>query len=197
MVGQVDKGLNCPITVSYVIGALVGTLCPQIPNVLVYQRSLILTGEVWRLFSCHLIHFSTLHLISDLLCFGVAGVLIERRAYPRFGFLCLSIIAISGPACFLFLPGMEFYGGLSALAMGAVTYLCLCSIRKEFGQCWGYYLILLLTGVKIILEIITRETLFFSGTNAPVVPIPLSHLIGVGVAWLFFGAWKRSMHRSF
>ncbi len=82
---------------------------------LVFNRSLILEGELWRLWTCHLIHENARHLWMNItvtiLIYLVFLMDIEPRKllYSFIGFLLLL-----GPSIFWALPKIEWYTGLSA-----------------------------------------------------------------------------------
>jgi rhomboid family GlyGly-CTERM serine protease len=87
-------------------------------NWLEFRRDAVLAGEVWRLWSGHLVHFSASHAALDgLTCFLLAYAL--RRAGERRALL--PRLALIAPAISLLLlivaPDMTFYRGASALAM--------------------------------------------------------------------------------
>ena len=59
-------------------------------TVLLYDRGAILGGEIWRLITGPLVHFSGDHLFFNALLFAAAGFLIERRHTLLFAHLCLA-----------------------------------------------------------------------------------------------------------
>ena len=198
MFTKTKKILGCyayPVTTILIIGAFLTYFSQGLSGILVYDRSLILSGEIWRLLSGHLVHFSKGHLLSDLLTFAVAGLIIESRRYSGFGLLCVISAVGVGVVSLLFLPDMYRYGGLSAINISAITYLCLFSLNKNEPKRWVYLVILLLTVFKIIHEIATGQMLFTSADNTSIVPVPLAHLTGIIVAILFF-VLKTRTHKN-
>jgi len=189
MFAKTKKIIGCytyPVTTILIIGAFLTYFSQGLSGILVYDRSLILSGEIWRLLSGHLVHFSKGHLLSDLLTFAVAGLIIEDRSYPGFGHMCVISAVTVGVVSLLFLPDMYRYGGLSAINISAITYLCLCSLKENEPKRWVYLIILLLTVFKIIHEIATGQMLFASADNTSIVPVPFAHFTGIIVAILFF-----------
>lgn len=189
MFAKNKKIIDCyayPVTTVLIIGAFLTFFCQGLSGMLVYDRSLILSGEIWRLLSGNLVHFSKGHLVLDLLSLAVAGLIIESRRYPGFGLMCVISAVGVGVVSLLFLPDMHSYGGLSAIGMSAITYLCLFSLKENEPKRWVYLIILLLTTFKIIHEIATGEMLFTSTNYTSIVPVPLAHLTGIIVALLFF-----------
>jgi rhomboid family GlyGly-CTERM serine protease len=189
MFAKNKKILGCyayPVTTVLIIWAFVTFFCQGLSDMLVYDRSSILSGELWRLLSGHLVHFSKGHLVLDLLALVVAGLIIESRRYPGFGLMCLFSAVGVGVVSLLFLPDMHRYGGLSAIGISAITFLCLFSIKENEPKRWVYLVILLLTVFKIIHEIATGQMLFASADKTSIIPVPLAHLTGIIVAILFF-----------
>ena len=71
-------------TLSLVLLAAGVYAAPVLGQVLVYDRTAILSGQVWRLITGNWVHFSTNHLVYDLLAFGTAGWIIEGRGQRGF-----------------------------------------------------------------------------------------------------------------
>ena len=116
------------ITLLTVSAAVIIAQFPECSPWLVYDRSAILSGQIWRLFTGHWIHFSTSHLIYDSLALGVAGWIIETQRLPNFGWLCLLAPWLISGMLLVVEPHMELFGGLSALATSAVVYMALCGL---------------------------------------------------------------------
>jgi rhomboid family GlyGly-CTERM serine protease len=97
-------------------------LFDSLSMMLVYERDAILDGEFWRVFSGHLVHFSGLHFSFNIIALGVTGWIIEKRGYPGFGLLVLMMSFVIGVSMMALKPNMQFYGGLSGIAHGALVY---------------------------------------------------------------------------
>jgi rhomboid family GlyGly-CTERM serine protease len=91
---------------------------------LAYDRQAILSGELWRLWTAHVVHFSWQHALSDALVLFAASRLVERLAGAP---LAWAAFAIGAPAISLALlcaaPGMSEYRGASGLAL-MMAVLC-------------------------------------------------------------------------
>jgi Cu-Zn family superoxide dismutase len=85
---------------------------------LAYDRHAILCGELWRLWTAHLVHFSWQHAVSDALVLFAATTLVQRLAGAR---LAWTALAIGAPGIALGLlwaaPHMTEYRGASGLAL--------------------------------------------------------------------------------
>ncbi|RNC67989.1 MAG: rhombosortase [Desulfuromonadales bacterium] len=155
-------------------------LSPPLAELLVYDREAIAAGEVWRLLTGHLVHFSREHLLGN----GAAMLLTEtflRRegaGVPR-RFWCIAPLAV-GLALFLFLTDLPIYGGLSGIACGAIVLLAGRWLRGGRPEQVAALLLLVGVGAKVLLEAYTCQPLLAAGT-APFVPVPLAHLVGAAV----------------
>jgi rhomboid family GlyGly-CTERM serine protease len=158
----------------------------SLQDVFIYDRAAILSGQLWRLFTSHLVHCSYKHLFYDLSVFCIAGMLIERREKKAFVWLSvLSAFAISVTLLFA-KSKMDYYGGLSGLACTAVIYYILLELRLSNASSRVFWLgVLLLTLAKFVYEIVTGKFIFVCH-QTQFVPMPLSHSVGGLVAFVFF-----------
>jgi rhomboid family GlyGly-CTERM serine protease len=89
-----------------------------------YDREAILNGELWRLWTAHIVHFSWQHAVSDALVMFAATTLAARLAGPC---MVVATLAIGAPAISLGLllavPAMGEYRGASGLAL-MMSVLC-------------------------------------------------------------------------
>ena len=86
-------------------------------ELLAFNRQGILGGEVWRLWTGHLVHYSTGHAALDIVALLVLAGLAEREAGVR---AVAALLAVAMPLISLCLllaaPDMLLYKGASALA---------------------------------------------------------------------------------
>ena len=185
-------GRRIPVVTALVVTAGIGTyLIPGLASQMVYDRSAILSGEVWRLLTGNWVHFSASHLFYDLLALGIAGWIIERRGYPYFGLLCvLAAVGIS-TALLAGRPEVQSYGGLSGVATGAIIYLALHGLQERGAWRWVCIAALVLTVGKVLLESITGRFIIAATGSISFVPLPLSHIVGGLTASLVFW-WSRA-----
>ena len=166
--------------------ALLVFLVPSLSCCLIYDRVKIAQGEVWRLFTGNLVHFSSSHLFFNLLVFGVVGWAISNRGYPGFRVFCVLSAGLIGTTLYALRPDLAQYGGLSGVACGAVVYLALYGLAETGAWkilCAGA---LLLTACKILLEYRLGHFLFANSTHPAFVPVPLSHAVGSLTAVMVF-----------
>ena len=183
-------GRQVPIvTLLVVAGGIVTYVIPGLASQMVYDRTAILSGEVWRLLTGNWVHFSASHLLYDLLALGIAGWIIERRGYPYFGLLCvLAALGISS-ALLAASPEVQFYGGLSGVATGAIIYLALHGLREAPPWRWICVAALVLITGKVLLESLTGRFIIGASGSISFVPLPLSHVVG-GLTASFIFWWS-------
>jgi rhomboid family GlyGly-CTERM serine protease len=91
---------------------------------LAWERQAILSGELWRLWSAHAVHFSPRHALVDTIALAALTVLAERLAGAR---MAWTVLLAAPPAISLgllaALPDMQEYRGASGLAV-AMAVLC-------------------------------------------------------------------------
>ena len=174
-------------TLVILAGGILTYVLPGLPNALVYDRSEILAGGIWRLFTGHWVHFSASHLFFNLLAIGVAGCVIEVRRYPHFPVLCvLSGLAI-GTGLLVLEPGMHNYGGLSGLATSAFYFLALHGMKERGPLRWLCVSAFLIMTCKIFYELWTGQAVFVESSAVPFVPAVQSHVMGALMALMVFG----------
>jgi rhomboid family GlyGly-CTERM serine protease len=181
-------GLRLPgITLWVVAVAILIAQFPGWSSWLVYDRAAILSGEIWRMFTGHWVHFSRSHLVYDALAFGLAGWMIETRRLPNFVWLCLVTPWLVSGVMLVMEPQMRFFGGLSALGTAAVVYLALCGLHEK--GLWSWACLVTLAGVvgKIEFEVVTGRMVFVRAGDGMMVVCTASHVVGVVVAMGFYG----------
>ncbi|PHR85023.1 MAG: rhombosortase [Colwellia sp.] len=108
---------------------------------LVYQRQLITQGEVWRLFSGHILHTNGYHLLLNLaalfMLWALHGRFYSIKNYTVLFLLC-SITTSTG--IYYFDPTLRQYVGLSGVLHGVFVFGALMDIRAKDKT--GYLLFL-------------------------------------------------------
>ncbi len=189
--------LHLPLKSSVLISIIIIVfLFEHLATYLVYDRSAILEGELWRLLTCHLVHFSFWHVSLNIIVFGITGWIIEKKRYPGYGMLIFLMSFVISISLILFEPDMKLYGGLSGIAYGTLTYLTLFGL--EYSKKWHSLsrLIFVLVLFKAVVELYLNNT--FTNVDMSFRPVPLSHFIGVLVAIMQFYFFKLIIykHRS-
>ncbi|MBI3096920.1 MAG: rhombosortase [Planctomycetes bacterium] len=163
---------------------------PSLGIFLEYDRLKLLQGDLWRLITCHWIHYSGDHLLWDTFAFVLLGLLCEGLGRARV-FLCVTTSAILIPlAVYACMPPLRYYAGLSGIDSALFGLLCMTMIRQAVRHRDRLLLGAALLAAalflgKVAFEASMGETWFVDSTAARIVPVPLAHGIGVLVGVLF------------
>lgn len=149
---------------------------------MVYDRSLVLGGDWWRLWTGHWVHFGGSHLGWNLVVLVPAGIWAERIEPVRTRWLFLLAPGLIGLALLVLVPGLERYGGLSGLAAGILAWLALIRRREPGADRWFWNVVLALMAFKILAELGTRRPLLANLGSDAVQPVPAAHLAGITCA---------------
>ena len=161
--------------------ALLVFAVPQLQVAFVYEREAIGNGELWRLATGNLVHFTPPHLLKDLVALLVAGTILEPRNRRLFPLLCLVSGLAIGVALYVVEPHVMAYGGLSGVVIAAFAYLALegAGHRDTYGLMCRAGLVALAAKVAFELALGPREMGGF-------VLVPLSHAMGAATGSLLF-----------
>lgn len=140
-----------------VVVAAVVVAVPAIRPALVYNRNAIAQGELWRIWTGHVVHFGWPHGLADGSLFVLIGWVLER-SQRKFSYwsLFLQPIVVSG-ALFWFDPTMNMYGGLSGVNVGLLVFLACRGWQRDRWD-WFWPAILLIHVGELFLEIHNHGT---------------------------------------
>ena len=155
-------------------------LFPSLTNSLIYDRDAIVAGEIWRLWSGHLVHFSLSHFLFDVAAFVACGWFVETRTRVNPALLFLVGPPLISLAMLVLVPSMSRYGGLSALVVSALVCAALTIAKEERSWRWAGWTLLGLLAAKTGYELNHATALFASMPSIQVAPS--SHLAGAAVA---------------
>lgn len=100
------------------IGLLLACAGEPAASWLAWERSAILHGELWRLWSGHLVHFSASHAGADVLALLALGALAEPLVGSRrFAFVLAGASLLVSLGLLVLAPEMHEYRGASGLAV--------------------------------------------------------------------------------
>ena len=178
---------------------------PGVTSRLQYDRSVLATGEWWRMLTCHWTHFSADQLAWDAGVFALLATICQCRSPTRFLVcLILSAAAVSS-AVWLFLLNLQRYRGLSGIDSALFTMLAVDLLRHHLGPegrreiAQGIGIVLAMFIGKIAVEFIWETTVFVDSRTAGMVPVPLAHGVGAIVGLVCSGRnllpqWPRQNH---
>ena len=176
------------VRVTLLLAALVAAVfvCPALTPFCEFDRAAVAGGELWRLVTCHLTHFSWDHLLWDTVVLVFLGLVCERRGRARY-VSCLTASALAiAIAVYLAAPQVGVYRGLSGVDTALFAMLAASLIREKWAEedwMWVGLLGILSAGLvgKVLFEMVTGGTLFVAAEAAHFRPVPLAHLVGMVV----------------
>lgn len=160
---------------------------PAVSERLIYDRALIFQGQVWRIWTGHVVHYGFSHFFWDFAVFVPAGCWLERL-WPKSArwFYLLSPLVIS-IALLAWDSALLRYAGISGVATGTLVLLAACQLsRGKPEPAWFWLAVLALVGVKIGHELITGAPLVVSDF-AGIRSVPLAHISGAVCGGIFWG----------
>ncbi len=165
-------------------------LLPGVAEYFIYDRSAIFSGEIWRLVTGHVVHYSPSHLAYNLMAFAAVGAIIELQASRRLLPLCTVSALLIGISLLGFRPDLHYFAGASGVVTAAVAYCALSGLSVS-----GPWRILCLVVLLLLIGKIALE-LFWSGSSlvgitGEFVVVPLSHAVGAVSGLLMFAWWRR------
>jgi rhomboid family GlyGly-CTERM serine protease len=110
---------------------LIATI-PALRQHLIYDRPAVGQGQLWRLWTGHLVHFGWPHFVVDTGLLLIVGWFAERK-YPVFTRWAMGLMPlfISGSIYWLD-PEMARYGGLSAVNLGLLLYVAAQGWQRDW-----------------------------------------------------------------
>lgn len=117
-----------------------------------YRRALVERGEVWRLFSGHLAHLGTAHLLENLGALLLVGWLVGEQYSARRWWLIAAACAFAiSVALYLLNPAVEWYVGLSGVLHGLLVAGLWAQLRRRESVTTARLLLLCIAG-KLLWE---------------------------------------------
>ena len=185
-------------TIGLATVAIAVLLIPGAADVLIYDRSALARGELWRLLTAHLVHYSGAHLLNNMLVLGCAAWLVETRYRSDW----LRIAALSGiaicAAVFVFEPDIARYAGASGVSFALLTYAALRGLAENPRWRIVCTMVLATVSLKLIAESLLGWQLVDWQQEAGFVTVTLSHAVGAGTGvliWLAPVVARRQRHR--
>lgn len=181
------KALRVPLFL-FALPAVLLRFAPGSASGLLYDRTAILNGEWWRLWTGHWVHFSPSHLGWNLVVLLGAGTWLESlRPGALLRYTLAAAPLISG-ALLVAEPAMQTYGGLSALAVGGVAVLACVQCDRPQADRIPWCGLLLLLGAKIAYDATHVLPLFSRFAGESVRASAWAHAAGAASALIFYSA---------
>ncbi|MBI2518029.1 MAG: rhombosortase [Opitutae bacterium] len=174
------------VTAALAVATVLVAASPAMQTGLMLDRPLISVGQVWRLWTGHLVHHGASHGLWNLVVFIPVGCWLERIRPTLARLYLLIASALISAGLLAFDPQLSRYAGLSGLATGLLLLLA-CDRLKQINRepRWVWLGVLILVAGKIGFEWMT-DTPIFSRLNDGVKNVPLAHLFGAVSAVGFF-----------
>jgi rhomboid family GlyGly-CTERM serine protease len=165
------------------------------PEALVFDRTAIADGEVWRLITGHLVHSDSRHALWDIAALALLGCLMGGQGWRREAVAAgASLLAVN--VCLWWgLPDLERYCGLSGVLNGLMVVALTELWRRQRHPLFPAAALLL--ALKLAVEMATGRSVL---ANLEWPGVPLAHVAGClgGLAFLVLDSALRArpVHRA-
>lgn len=179
-----------PITLLISAFVIIAPSAAKLSGLMTIDFRNITLADSYRVFTCHLLHWSSNHLLWDLAMFTTLGAIAETNMPRRYRWTLVVSALLIPAGVVLHHPEMETYRGLSGIDT-ALFGLIVADLlgRRLIERNWksAFWFSLLLFGLlaKMLAETLAGTNIFVSDTSF--VPLPVAHLIGA-VIGLVIGA---------
>jgi rhomboid family GlyGly-CTERM serine protease len=170
----------------------------QLIDGLQFDRQAIFEGQVWRLVTGNLVHWSSEHFFLDVVPFLIVGLLYERCFQRHYPWILLTSALAVGGGVLLFAPEMGTYRGLSGVDSGQFAAVLglefWLAVRQPRRWAWVAPAAAIFI-LKILYECGSGEMFFGTESLGDIgVPLPVAHAAGTlgAVAFLLIAARRVS-----
>ncbi len=161
------------------------------PESLIFDRSAISSGELWRVLSGHLVHSDREHLIWNTVPFLMLGTLLERELGLSAGdhalLLALGAVVVTAGIWWA-VPGLDRYCGLSGVLNTQLSVFLAIAWRRQRNPA------LIVVSIGVVAKVLVEISLgggFLSVGAWPSVPI--AHAFGL-ISGVGYFAWIELRH---
>lgn len=125
----------------FLISFVIYFLPASIESILIYDRSDITSGQLWRLITGHLVHTNFNHLLLNLAGLTMLWALHGDHYTPKTYLLAfITSLVVCSLGIYYFDPSMERYVGLSGVLHGIFVWGAILDIKKGWNS--GYLLLI-------------------------------------------------------
>lgn len=180
--------------------ALLVQAMPAWREALIYERSAVADGEIWRAWSGHAVHFGWPHFVADAGLLLIIGWTLGRE-FPRASWLGLLLLPpFIAAVLFWFDAEMQRYAGLSAVNLGLLLLLAARGWRGDLKD-WFWPAIVVIYVLELGFEIYRGgQGGGFIQFDDPDVKVATSaHIAAAGyalVAWAYFVLRERALRKN-
>jgi rhomboid family GlyGly-CTERM serine protease len=163
---------STPVSLLLAIACIGLTLLPEAAQALLaYDRHAILAGQVWRLWTGHLVHFSHTHALVDGVVLYAMASLAEREFGSRSLACAVALAALVISLVLLaFVPSMLEYRGSSGIAV-LVAVMAVTSVWNDERN---HAFVMLVAAAYTLKTLVDSLSLVSTSSVLP---------LGVSVAW--------------
>ncbi len=188
-------------TLGIVAAALLVALLPGIEKALEYDRAAVGKGQVWRLLTGQLVHWTPRMMLADVTVLLVLGAWLESRSRRLALSTLLAGALLVGAGLHWFAPALSHYRGSSGLASALLVAasLDLAAGSSRLRVRLAALAALTLFGVKLLWEMETGRALAAGPLLPGVAVTPWAHVMGGAaglVAYLLHRLQDRVRERS-
>ena len=176
------------LSIGLATGCIASTVIAPLGALFIFDRGAIANGELWRMLTGHLVHYTDSHLIADLIVLLPAMVLVELESRKDLLRVLMVSAAAIGMAVFFLEPILLRYAGASGISLALVTYVALRGLAGSRRWRKVCMVVLVVVGLKLIAETVFGWRWLDWGAGSGIVTVTLAHLVGVcsGLSvWLF------------
>lgn len=131
------------------LASLLVQCVPALRGTLIYHRDG--SGEIWRIWTCHIVHFGWAHWMADAWLFLLLGRLLEREHPILVRTALLGMPGTIIGTMTLLDPSMDSYGGLSGINVGLLVFITLRNWSRDRFD-WFWPAILVIHVLELMLE---------------------------------------------
>jgi rhomboid family GlyGly-CTERM serine protease len=156
--------------------AAIVQLSPALRSALIFDRDAVAQGDIWRVATASLVHFSWMHLAGDAAVLIPACWLLRERRISEALILVMGASIAGAVFVWQFSPDLRWYGGLSAVDHALVAYAALIALgTRGTGRILAAAALVVL-GVKVGVDTVRVRELAGVADRGHVVVATMSHL---------------------
>lgn len=191
------RGICTGCNIVLVLAGIALIFAPTLTEILAYDRQAILSGELWRLWTGHLVHYGLRHALIDVGVLALVIVLSWRETGAVFTALTLLLgMPLIALGLLLCVPGLHEYRGASGIDILLAVALGVRIWRDETMQASGsrpgVRSGLSLLGLFLILKIMLEAlgmTIGVSDLPAGIRVVWEAHALGAVIGVLLAWVW--------